>query len=194
MAHCAASLWPPLFRLLAVSLCHPALVQPAAEPLRAAPPWHGSPRINHVLHALRSVGECTHHLFADLGSSMAARRWPSDPALGRSAIVMAVGGEPERFYSRIESAWFEWRQWFAPDVSPDFHLLVRLHLCMHAVHFVRRGRLARVAPVVRARCEPRAPRRLHACMHARMRGGLARSRLPGACTSPAPAAACWGRA
>ena len=61
---------------------------------------------------------------------MATRRWPSDPALARSAIVMAVGGEPERFYSRFKDAWFEWRQWFAPDVRPPTSL-ARPHAQAH---------------------------------------------------------------
>jgi hypothetical protein len=55
-----------------------------------------------------------------------APRWPANPADARSAIVIAVGGEPQRFYDRIGDAWFEWRMWFTKDIRHNTALIILL--------------------------------------------------------------------
>ncbi|BDA44630.1 hypothetical protein COCOBI_06-1070 [Coccomyxa sp. Obi] len=52
------------------------------------------------------------------------RRWPADPSDGRSAIVMAVGGEPERFYTRIMAAWTTWQGYFTKAIRENTVLIL----------------------------------------------------------------------
>ncbi|KAK9908408.1 hypothetical protein WJX75_007462 [Coccomyxa subellipsoidea] len=54
------------------------------------------------------------------------RRWPADPADGRSAIVMAVGGEPERFYKRIQNTWASWQGYFTPHIRQNTVMILLL--------------------------------------------------------------------
>ncbi len=51
-------------------------------------------------------------------------RWPADPADGRSAIVMVVGGEPERFYARIMPAWTSWQGYFTKAIRQNTVLIL----------------------------------------------------------------------
>lgn len=53
-------------------------------------------------------------------------RWPSEAADGRSAIVMAVGGEPERFYQRLSVTWESWQGYFTPAVRRNTVLILLL--------------------------------------------------------------------
>ena len=57
---------------------------------------------------------------------MYACSWPADPADGRSAIVIVVGGEPSRFQERIKDAWIDWRMWFSKDVRRNAVLVLLL--------------------------------------------------------------------
>ena len=53
-------------------------------------------------------------------------RWPADAADGKSAIIMAVGGEPERFYQRLSVTWESWQGYFTPAVRQNTVLILLL--------------------------------------------------------------------
>ena len=55
-----------------------------------------------------------------------ACRWPDNPAEGRSAIVMAVGGEPKRFLKRIHETWVTWRGHFTPVIRYNTAMVILL--------------------------------------------------------------------
>ncbi|KAK9908017.1 hypothetical protein WJX75_001601 [Coccomyxa subellipsoidea] len=54
------------------------------------------------------------------------RRWPSNAKHGRTALVVLVGGPPQRFQQRMETAWGGWRENFLARLAHSTSVIMLL--------------------------------------------------------------------